>query len=290
VVVVRLYGQERIPRRKKVLKAKNYIRRSLCAECREKYVDEWTNDIVPLTAVLCKRCAADVVQRVNVAHEHATAPWMTRLMAYMKGKRQAVQFALEFKFNRPVIEVFSDWYLGERLSAIEVHERLLSEYGFSISSRDISRWFCELGIGRTHTEAMRNRVVTGRMEYANPSRFSNRGPKRTALNPPGVAAARNPQGRDSDSERTHKEGKHVCLTVPRSIKGMIRSVARKKQQTISEVTRDMLDIYRRSGPDPNAVAWRKLEYVLDHHRDSLLRRKPKPNRGVPISLSVRPGS
>lgn len=63
-------------------------------------------------------------------------------------------------------ELLSTFHLKDRLSSFEIAERIQQDVGIEYTSRAIRKWLKKFGILRSHEEALKNRVLTGRMDYS----------------------------------------------------------------------------------------------------------------------------
>lgn len=63
-------------------------------------------------------------------------------------------------------ELLKTLYLKDGMSSYEIAERIHQDTGIEYTSRAVRKWLLKLGILRDHAEALKNRVLTGRMDYA----------------------------------------------------------------------------------------------------------------------------
>ena len=72
---------------------------------------------------------------------------------------------IENAYNRDMRSLLAEWYVQGKMSSYEICEKIEKETGLAFSDRQLRRWLNKLGFCRTHTQSLRNRVITGRMDY-----------------------------------------------------------------------------------------------------------------------------
>lgn len=58
------------------------------------------------------------------------------------------------------------FYVLQRMSSYEIAERIQQDTGINYTYRAVELWLVRFGFIRNHVEALRNRVLTGRMDYS----------------------------------------------------------------------------------------------------------------------------
>ncbi|HUT29951.1 MAG TPA: hypothetical protein VMX13_09175 [Sedimentisphaerales bacterium] len=275
VIAYRFYAVEKGSYYKKAEKAKRFIKNLLCSQCSTSYVNNWTNDYYSIDSVLSPDCVEHIVRRLDIAIEHADSEWFKQMMKCLRYKRKPIQYEMELRLRKPFYKIIKNWYVRRRMSADEIHELLVAKYLLYISKRDLRRWLNELGLMRPFVQAMRNRVVTGRMDYSK---------REIAYRKRKVRQQQVPRMAKQNVQPTHAG---VFIEVPLNLKLQIKQIARKSKRTVSEVVRDML---RLADKDPSLAERSKcerLDYVLAHHEDKLLRQRIKRKPAELVYLAVR---
>lgn len=72
---------------------------------------------------------------------------------------------IEDFYNRDLRSLLKEWYVQEKMSSYEISEKILKEAGITFADRQLRRWLNKFGFCRTHAQSLRNRVITGRMDF-----------------------------------------------------------------------------------------------------------------------------
>lgn len=73
---------------------------------------------------------------------------------------------IEASYGKDWKTILQDFHLKCRMSSYEISEKILADTGIDYSYRQVQRWLDKFGILRHRAEALKNRVMTGRMDYA----------------------------------------------------------------------------------------------------------------------------
>ena len=271
IIAYRFYATETISYSKKSEKAKRFIKNLLCSDCSQKHINNCTNDYYTLDSALCVNCGNRIIQRIDAAIALGESPWFQNLMKRLRYKREAIRYELELRHKKPFYTIMKDWYVTRRMSSIEIQQLLQNQYRFRISSREITRWLNELGLMRSFVQAMRNRVVTGRMDYSQREiSLRTRKTKR--------------QSKDFNRQPLRRS---IYIEIPMSLKIEIAQIAKQSKRTVSEVVRDMLAIAKKHGNSGDQSKAEQLMFALEHYRELLLKRRMKRKRAELIHLAVK---
>ena len=63
-------------------------------------------------------------------------------------------------------ELLRSFRVKDRMSSFEIAEKIQRDTGIDYTYRQIQNWLKKFDILRTHGEALKNRVLTGRMDYS----------------------------------------------------------------------------------------------------------------------------
>jgi hypothetical protein len=272
IIIYRLYPDSKMNIARKAERAKQYIRNLLCEDCKAKYIGNWTNDFDILNGILCDKCVLAIKCAVDKAVQNQSADWFIKLQKCLGLKRKAIQYELELRFNKPFEEIAKEWHITRKLSAIAMQELLLNEYKMYISSRDMQRWLGKLGIIRSHIKALRNRVVTGRMDYSKRNiDYSKRA----------IDYARIQENRKKNIQPILKR---QCIRLPAELHSRITEFAHQRGRTTSEIVRDMLALAENAELPNMPYIWHKLDYIMNHYSQKLMRKRISGQKGRPIIL------
>jgi len=272
IIIYRLYPDLKLSIARKAERAKQYIRNLLCEDCKAKYINNWTNDFEMLNGILCDKCIPAIKCAVDKSVENQGTDWLIKLQKRLGVKRRAIQYELELRFNQPFEEIAKEWHITQKLSAIAMHERLLSEYKMQISARDMQRWLGELGIIRSHIKALRNRVVTGRMNYSE---------RNTDYSKRAIDYAKIQENKKKNIQPLLKR---QCIRLPAELHSRITEFAHQRGRTISELVRDMLALSEIVKMPNMPNTWHKLDYIMTNYRHKLMRKRMSGRKGRLIIL------
>ena len=73
---------------------------------------------------------------------------------------------VEALYNRDWKDLLRDWYIKSKMSSYEICEKIEKETGVIFSDRHLRRWLSKFDLIRNHAESLKNRVMTGRMDYS----------------------------------------------------------------------------------------------------------------------------
>jgi hypothetical protein len=73
---------------------------------------------------------------------------------------------IESFYNMEWEELISAFHLKDRMSSFEIAEKIRQDTGIEYTYRQVQKWLKKFGILRSHGEALKNRVLTGRMDYS----------------------------------------------------------------------------------------------------------------------------
>lgn len=200
------------------------------------------------------------------------ADWFIKLQKYLRLKRKSIQYELELRFNKPFEKIAREWHITQKLSAIAIQELLSDEYKMYISARDTQRWLGEMGIIRSHIKALRNRVVTGRMNYSARSiDYSKRIIDYVKI-------------QENKKRNILPLLKRQCIRLPAELHSRIIEFAHQRGRTTSEIVRDMLALTENVELPSMLKIWHKLDYAMNHYRQKLMRKRISGRKGRPIIL------
>jgi len=272
IIIYRLYPDLKMNIARKAERAKQYIRNLLCEDCKAKYIGNWTNDFEILNAILCDKCVPAIMYAVDKAVQNQNAAWFIKLQKCLGLKRKAIQYELELRFNKPFEEIAREWHITRKLSAIAMQELLIAEYKMYISPRDMQRWLGKLGIIRSHIKSLRNRVVTGRMDFST---------RNTDYTKRVIDYAKIQENKKKNIQPTLKR---QCIRLPAELHLRITEFAHQRGRTTSEIVRDMLALVENVELPNMPHVWHKLDYVMNNLRQKLMRKRISGRKGRPIIL------
>lgn len=73
---------------------------------------------------------------------------------------------IEDLYYKTMKEILKEFHVKGRMSSYEIAEKIERDTGIPYSYRQIQRWLKKYGLLRTHSQALRHRVLTGRMDYS----------------------------------------------------------------------------------------------------------------------------
>lgn len=206
--------------------AKLFIRKKLCPGCRAKIINKTSNEFRRGNARLCSRCSGSIQNDLNRA--------MTRKVpGYILQRNKEARDRLLYEIYAKTHE-FPEVFLArlhhdERMTAPAIKEHLAEKYQIEIGNRHLTLIMRDMGILNTNLEALRKRIVTGRMDYS----------KRKI----------NYKKRKIDytrRERLKKDGwgpenKFLFVTADKDLRQAIERLSKKHELTMSQTVRILLD-------------------------------------------------
>lgn len=253
--------------------AKLFIRKKLCNRCRKKVIDRGKNDFRDLKLELCPLCYENIYDSLERAINIEKIP--TYIFELNAEIRRRLLEEIEIKTGENAYDLLKRLHKIDGLTAPAVKELLFNKYQIYIHIRHLNRIMREMGILDTHSEALRKRVVSGRMDFTKRHidystrkiDYKLRYKRKKAGLPP--------------------KDKFILIRADDNLREQIKSLSKKHKRTISQTVRILLDgISGTTLPQKYHTYADKLNYALEH-KIKLLDTEEEKMHGIKVIMTKR---